>query len=60
MKIICTEKEKEELIASLFTAEYCPTFLTKISDCKFNTEVITCADCLNKYIDWEITDEEKS
>ena len=58
MKIVCTKKEKEQLIASLFTTEYCPTFLTKISNCIFNDEVKTCVDCLNKYIDWEITNED--
>lgn len=57
MKIICTEEEKEQLIASLFTAAYCPTFLTKISNCKFNDEVKTCLDCINKYIDWEVIED---
>lgn len=58
MKIVCTKKEKDEIIASLFTAEYCPSFLEKINNCKFTDEVKTCRDCLNRYIDWEVTDEE--
>ena len=58
MKIICTKKEKEEIIASLFTADNCPSFLEKINNCKPTDEVKTCLDCLNKYIEWEITDEQ--
>ena len=58
MKIICTKKEKEQMIASILTAEYCPSFMEKINNCKPTDEVRTCLDCLNKYIDWEITDEQ--
>ena len=58
MKIVCTKKEKEQMIASILTAEYCPVFLTNIDNCSFGGEVKTCLDCLNRYIDWEVTDEE--
>lgn len=58
MKIICTKKEKEQMIASILTTEYCPSFMEKINNCKPTDEVRTCLDCLNKYIDWEITDEQ--
>ena len=56
IKITCTKKQKDELIASIMTAEDCPYFLVRINRCEFTEEVKNCIDCLNTYIDWEITD----
>ena len=56
IKITCTEKQKDELIASIMTTEYCPRFLVRTHQCKFTEEVRNCIDCLNTYIDWEIID----
>ena len=57
IKITCTEKQKDELISSIMTTEYCPRFLVRIHQCKFTEEIKNCIDCLNTCIDWEITDE---
>ena len=51
------------MIATILKSESCPPSLVAKSKCdgncyyKFVSPKMTCVDCLNKYIEWEIIDE---
>lgn len=51
MKVICTEEQKQELINAMAYFRSCP-WVT--SECEGG---ISCAECYEKNIEWEIEDE---
>ena len=54
MKIICTKAEKENLIDSTASSQFCPM---GIGFCT-NIDADKCAKCFEDNVDWEITNEE--
>ena len=53
MKIICTKTEKENLLDSTASSNFCPM---GIGFCgKFDAD--SCAQCFEDNVEWEITDD---
>ena len=56
MKITCTSDEKEVLMKSIIKSPICP-FTEATAYCPVEIcHVEECKDCVNKFIEWEITD----
>lgn len=56
MKIICTSEEKARIVCTLVRSSDCPFDPTITVTCD-NT--ITCKECINSRIEWEIKDGEQ-
>lgn len=55
MKIICEQIEKEKLIRTLASEHRCVGAAEKGNRCPYET----CEECVEKNIEWEITDGEQ-
>ena len=56
MKIICTEKEKEQLIDYLLYG--CPVLLVSSNNCGLQNNSNACTGCYINNIDWDIVTED--
>ena len=54
MKIICTKAEKENLLDSTASSNFCPM---GIGFCG-NPDADHCAKCFENMVDWEVKDDE--
>lgn len=53
MKIICSEKEKKEIVTSLAVSNYCPFGAVDVDECDKDG----CENCVKNRIEWEVTDD---
>ena len=53
MKITCTKQEKADLVEILTSAAWC---YSPEEDCESD---MSCSDCIECHIEWEITDGEQ-
>lgn len=56
MKIVCTAEEKEQLIITMSCGTQCPFAQTDSVVCD---GLMQCKPCVEKNVDWEITNDEK-
>ena len=58
MKIICTKEEKREIITAISNSEYCPLASQHFGDDCAEYSYKACKKCVEKYIEWVVTDNE--